>query len=273
MTLTSHLELLSNGDMDETEYRSHAAISHSLLKEFGKSPAHFRFAVDNPVAETEAMLRGTLIHCMALEPQELHARFVRATDCDRRTKAGKEQWAKLQEESVGKRLIPAGMWDLAERCVSSLERDIETAMWLDEARSGQIEKPLFWQRQSVDCKGRPDSVLDDGTVIDIKTTQNCYPAFFSAELFRRSYHTQGAFYRSGLLAAGGKWRSHVLVCVETEAPYAVAVFRLNIDVIGDADGKIAEWIDQYRRCRELDQWPGYGLTEVQTPRWAMVEAR
>jgi hypothetical protein len=51
------------------------------------------------------------------------------------------------------------------------------------------------------------------------------------------------------------------------------VFRLNIDVIGDADGKIAEWIDTYRRCRELDQWPGYGLTEVATPRWAMAEAR
>lgn len=259
--------------MDEKQYRSDPAISHSLLKEFGRSPAHFRYAADNPPDETEPMLRGTLIHCMALEPDELDKRFVRATDCDRRTKEGKAAWAKLQDDSVGKRLIPAGMWDLSQRCVAALERDIETSMWLTEARQGEIEVPLFWERQSVKCKGRPDSVLADGTVIDIKTTQKLSPSIFSAEIFRRSYHTQGAFYRSGLLASGGRsWRSHVLVCVETEAPYAVAVFRLNQIVIGDADAKITEWLNTYRECLGRDNWPGYGLVEVETPRWALAEA-
>jgi len=52
--------------MQEREYRSHPSISHSMLKEMAKSPAHFRYAADNPPEETEDMLRGTLIHAMAL---------------------------------------------------------------------------------------------------------------------------------------------------------------------------------------------------------------
>jgi len=249
-------------------------MSHSLLREFSKSPAHFRYAADNPTEETEAMLLGTLIHCMALEPAELAGRFVKAVDCDRRTKAGKEAWQDLQEQSKGKRLIPPGAWNLAERAVHSLERDVETAMWLHEARQGQIEKPLFWTRQSIGCKGRPDSVLDDGTVIDVKTTSKpLIPHLFVSEIFRRFYHTQAAFYRSGVLANGGNWRSHVLICVETLPPYAVGVFRINQEIAGDlADAKVSEWINAYRHCLERGEWPGYGLVEVAAPRWAVAEA-
>lgn len=260
--------------MDEREYRSHPAMSHSLLREFSKSPAHFRYAADNPTEETEAMLLGTLIHCMALEPAETDSRFVQAVDCDRRTKAGKEAWAELQKKAEGKRLIPPGVWRLAERAVLSLEQDVETAMWLHEARQGQIEKPLFWQRQSIGCKGKPDSVLADGTVVDVKTTSKpLIPHLFVSEIFRRYYHTQAAYYRSGVIANGIRWRSHVLVCVETLPPYAVGVFRIGSEIAGElADAKISEWINTYRRCLERNEWPGYGLTEVEPPRWLVAEA-
>ena len=244
-----------------------------MLKEMAKSPAHFRYAADNPPEETEDMLRGTLIHAMALEPQSLEERFIRAESIDRRTKAGKEAFAALQQSSEGKSVVPQSMWRTAERCVEALERDVETAMWLSEARGGSIEVPLFWSRQGVDCKGRPDSVLADGTVVDIKTTaMTLTPGLFVNEIFRRCYHTQAAFYRSGILANGGEWRSHVLVCVETKPPYAVAVFRMGPQVIGTSDAKISQWIDLYRACVDRNEWPGYGLVEVSTPKWAMEEA-
>lgn len=259
--------------MQETQYRSHPALSHSQLKEMSKSPAHFRYSVDNPPEETEDMLRGTLIHAMALEPSEVASRFVQSEPIDRRTKEGKAAWAKMQEETVGRTPIPSAMWALAERCVEAMERDVETSMWLNEARAGRIEVPLFWERQGVACKGRPDSVLADGTVVDIKTTAlPLTPGLFVNEIFRRCYHTQAAFYRSGLLANGGAWRSHVLIGVETKPPYAVGAFRMAFNVIGAADVKVAEWIEIYRACLATNEWPGYGLTEVATPRWALAEA-
>lgn len=260
------------GGMDEPEYRQHPAISYSLLKEMSRSPAHFLHAMRNPPEETEQMLRGTLIHCMALEPDKVAERFVKAVDCDRRTKAGKQAWADLEASAAGRRLIPAGMWDLAERCVEAMSRDAETSMWLFEAQQGHVERPLFWHRQGVDCKGRPDSVLVDGTVVDVKTTQCCHPPVFVPEIFRRNYHAQGAFYRSGVLSRGEPWRSHVLVCVETESPYAVAVFRLDQGTIEHADSRISEWLNLYRRCLEDGRWPGYGLVEVVPPAWAVGKA-
>lgn len=258
--------------MQEQEYRSAPGISHSLLREIAKSPSHFLHRRDNPVEETEAMLLGTLIHAMVLEPRQVELRYARAVDADRRTKAGKEAWAAQQAEIGTRRLIPAGTWDLACRVAEAVDRDAQSSLWIDEAREGAIERPLFWTRQGIACKGRPDSVLKDGTVLDIKTTRSAIPGFFRNELFRRYYHTQGAFYRSGVLADGGRWRAHVLVVVEVEPPYPVGVYRLKDEVIDDADEVVTRWINLYRDCESSGQWPGYGLVDVSTPNWALVEA-
>ena len=260
--------------MDEQAYRSADAVSHSLLKEFARSPAHFHHRLANPVKETEAMLLGTLIHTMVLEPEEVKSRFIRAEDCDRRTKVGKAKWAELnaEAEEKGLRLIQAGQYDHASRIADALDKDVTSSIYIDEARQGTIEKPLFWTREGVEVKGRPDSILEDGTILDVKTTQSCAPWHFQGEIFRRSYHTQGAFSRSGFLANGGsRWRAHVLVCVETEAPYTVGVFRLGEEVITNADKTISRWLERYRTCVERNEWPGYGQHSVTTPTWALAE--
>lgn len=258
--------------MLEAEYRSNPAVSHSLLREIGRSPAHFAHRRDNPVEETEAMLLGTVIHAMVLEPSQVALRFARAIDADRRTKDGKAAWAAQQAEIGDRRLIPGGTWDLACRVAEAVDRDAQSSMWIDDARIGAIERPLFWTRQGVPCKGRPDSVLRDGTVLDLKTTRNGIPGFFRNEIFRRSYNTQGAFYRSGVMADAGRWIAHVLVVVEVEAPYAVGVYRMRDDVIDEADAIVTGWLNLYRDCERTGIWPGYGLQDVSTPNWALVEA-
>lgn len=259
--------------MDEATYRADSAVSHSLLKEFSRSPVHFRYRNSTPVEETPQMLLGTVTHTMILEPDEVDARFVRAESCDRRTKAGKEKWAKLEQEAKDKRLIPAAVYDHARRMADAVDRDASSSMLLDEVRAGTIEKPLFWTRQGVACKGRPDAVTDDGTIVDIKTTKDASPKHFRNELFRRYYHTQGAFYRSGFLANGGqRWRAHILICVESETPHCVGVYRLGEETITHADSIISKWLNAYREATEHDRWDGYGFHEIDTPVWALAEA-
>ena len=260
--------------MDDSQYRAHPAVSYSGMKELAKSPAHFRYNQLHPVAENEAMLRGIIIHEMCLEPAEVPNRFIKGPTGNRTLKAVKEAWKEAEEKAQqdGLRIIPPAMWETAERCSESLESDVESSLWLDDARRGIIERPIFWKRQGIELKGKPDSVLLDGTVVDIKTTANCFPPVFEAEIFRRNYHCQGAFYRSGVQSLGERWSSHVLICVETEPPYAVAVFRLNEGVIDNADKVVTGWIDLYKQCLEFKRWPGYGLREVRTPAWAAQQA-
>ena len=227
-----------------------------------------RFRAETPLEETEQMLLGTLIHAMVLEPEEVPRRFVRAEDADRRTKVGKEAWAKLLEQAGDRRLIQSGTWDLAVRVTESVCTDLASFMLIEQCRSGMIEVPLFWESNGVSCKGRPDAVLSDGTIVDLKTTSDCDPKKYRNELFRRYYHTQAAFYRRGLMSNGGGWRSHIIVAVETTAPYAVGVYRLGSQVVDSADLKIREWLDVYRECVATDRWPGYGFHEIVTPHWA-----
>lgn len=53
--------------MTEQEYRAAPGISQSELKHILVSPAHYRWAKQNPLSTTEAILMGTLLHELVLE--------------------------------------------------------------------------------------------------------------------------------------------------------------------------------------------------------------
>lgn len=53
--------------LSEQEYRNHPAIAQSTLKLLSKSPAHARYAMDNPTAPSASMQIGTALHGLVLE--------------------------------------------------------------------------------------------------------------------------------------------------------------------------------------------------------------
>jgi len=66
-------------------------LSYSALKAYAKSPNHYLMYVGREFVETPAMVLGSALHCLVLEPQEWSKRYITAPKFDRRTKAGKEQ--------------------------------------------------------------------------------------------------------------------------------------------------------------------------------------
>ena len=98
----------NNGiELPNKEYRAKDGVSSTDLKRIAKSPAHFRYWKDNPQEDTPALLFGRAVHKYALEKDDFFSEFAVAPNVDRRTKAGKEEFALFEAECVGKDVITA----------------------------------------------------------------------------------------------------------------------------------------------------------------------
>ena len=72
------------------EYHSGEGVSKSDLDLLHTCPAKYRYRKDNPDDnETPAMLFGSMVHKLILEPEDFEREYAVAPECDRRTKAGK----------------------------------------------------------------------------------------------------------------------------------------------------------------------------------------
>ena len=94
--------------MSNKEYRKAKGVSSTDLKKMARSPAHFRYWKDNgDEMDTPSLLFGRSVHKYALEKDDFFTEFAVAPNVDRRTKAGKEEFALFEAECVGKDVITA----------------------------------------------------------------------------------------------------------------------------------------------------------------------
>jgi hypothetical protein len=90
------------------DYNAIPAVNWSTLKELRKSPLHYKYALDFSQKETPSLLLGRAVHAAILEPENwLGAFAVRPEGIDRRTKIGKEDFAKFEAENQGKTVLTA----------------------------------------------------------------------------------------------------------------------------------------------------------------------
>lgn len=66
---------------------------------------HFQYRKNHPLEQTTALLVGSAVHKMVLEPETFDSEFVIAPDINRRTKNGKEEYADFLKSAAGKSII------------------------------------------------------------------------------------------------------------------------------------------------------------------------
>ena len=251
-----------------TDYYSHPALSHSRLKVIEKSPSHFKYNLDAPSMASDALKLGSLVHAMVLEPHTVEGAFVRCEKIDRRTKAGKERWAELQESD--QTVIPADMWDTAESMSGAVMTCPAARDMVDEAIAmNSVEVEFFWDDNKYGCqrKAKIDGLIER-SIIDLKTTTDATRGF-SKSVMKYFYHTQGAYYRDAIRSHGGKQEDFRIIAVEQTPPYAVAIVRFDYAVLDWAKEKVDQWLETYRSCLSANSWPGFtGMTNFEIPSWA-----
>ena len=247
-----------------TNYDTIPAVRRSDLWELRKSPAHYLYKVTHPSEPTSALTFGTAAHKYILEQDEFWDEYVMAPEVDRRTKAGKAEWAEFME-SVGDRSVikPADLEVI--KAMDDAIRAHPTAAAL--LKTGRHEVPIEWTDPLTGepCKCRPDCLTEyggDKYIVDYKTTTSCENGHFERACRAYGYKLQAAMYSDGVFAETLEPHKFAFVAQEKNPPYAVRVYFCDQGFIDEGMELFHDLIELYHLCETAGQWPGYANEEL-----------
>ena len=256
--------------MTEQEYRQAEGVNKSTLWELRRSPAHYKYLLENPPEDTPAYKFGRAVHAAILTPAAYKRDFVIMPEgIDRRTKAGKEEYQAFVEASAGKEILSAEEAEKVRAIVTAFKKNREAVSLL---KGTKREKPLFWTDENgVLCKCRVDA-FKTGIMIDLKTATDAETDTFSREALRYGYDVQAAHYMDGyqhkISSVRPEW---YFIVIEKAEPYAVNILRADVGFIDHGIVLRQQLIEQLISCREKGSFPGYGMNDLYLPGWAANE--
>ena len=263
--------------MDNTDYHAHPAVSKSHLNQVARSPLHYWASFLDPNRQpretTPAMAIGTAVHTHVLELDQWDSRYAIAPESiDRRTKMGKAEWEVFTTAATGRTVLSRADAELVMRMGHAVYSHPAAAMLLKHL-PGKAETTHMWDDAAtgLQCKCRPDWLTDDGSlIIDLKTTEDASPAGFRKSIANWRYHVQAAWYLNGIeQATGTRPDQFIFICVEKKAPFAVAVYAADAEMIQIGNEAAARDLDVLATCKAAGAWPGYSdqIETINLPSW------
>ena len=183
---------------------------------------------------------------------------------NKRTKAGKEEWAAFEADNMGKTILTDEEHDTFCSMASAL---LDCRLLQEAKEDACIESSIYFDdiMTGLQLKVRPD-VWNHSIVVDLKTTNDASPRAFRNKVFAMGYHLQAAMISEALLSLGIEMEKFICVCVESKAPYATAVHILDDDIIEHGRKLLQSLLVDYQTCYELDRWPSYKINTISLSR-------
>ena len=246
--------------MTEKEYREHPGVNKSTLWELRKSPLHYKYALEHPQKDTPALKFGRAFHMAVLQPEEFKKTYAVAPDIDRRTKQGKEEWQAFLDFYEGREIITQDDYETIIGMRDAVLNDPDAHYLLFGC---QTEVPVFWTDEAtgIECKCKIDA-CKQGVVIDLKSCDNAETEAFKRAAKQYGYDAQCAHYLRGYRSKYGINAEWYFIAVEKKEPWAVNVIQVGDDFIDRGTWIIIDLMDKLKKCREQDQWPGYGKNKL-----------
>lgn len=270
-----HAELLgAHSDMPNDIYHGGIGVSSSVVKTMHKSPAHCYARHYDPERERDkspTLIFGSAYHALALEGQDAFDKeFVLAPDINKRTKAGKEEWAEFEKANEGKDIIKKDDFDIMCDMSEALDKTPMSAELIDVPAI--IEASYFGVDEKTDLlvKVRPDFYVEGEYILDLKTANDASMEGFSRSMANFGYFQSAAWYIDYLHdITGVKTPRFVLLVQEKEKPYIsqpYVIDDLAID-LGRRMNRAA--MTRLAACMARDEWPAYfdTIQEIELPRW------
>lgn len=264
----------AHADVPFKEYLSWDAVSKHDLDLVARSPAHYRAAKLTPQETTPAMAFGTAAHAWILEPETAAQQVAVMPKVDRRTKAGKEQWAEFEMMHPNKVHIDDEDARHLAAMASAVRHHKVACRLLDDRTATEIS--VLWQdpRTEIMCRCRPDLVAGN-IIVDLKTTFDASKAAFSHTMHKYRYQVQAAYYLDGCRAVGlvPDVSDFVFIAVEKKPPYGVAIYHLPVDDIDRGRFQYEKDLTHFAYAKRTNLWRGYSeaIDTIQLPYFARKE--
>ncbi len=250
------------------EYHLHPAVGSSSLKYMLRSPAHYHHNLRNRPGPTPAMLLGTAIHEAILEPNLFEANAVVMPKFEGKgSQALKEAWLLSNH---GKRILKPDDLEMIMGILAALNKNKLASQLLS---SGAAEESYFWQDEEtgIVCKCRPDYLRENHIILDVKSTIDASLDGFPTQMARLKYHLSAAMYLDGVTAVTGqKFDQFIILAIEKEPPYAMAVHLLDQGTIDAGRMLYKRCLQILKKCREQNSYPSYEekIFTAALPAWA-----
>ena len=241
-------------------------LHFSTLKWFGRSPAHYNYYRTHPSAPTSAMHLGSAIHNLILENGSAIVKFGGAS---RRGKAWDEFMSSAIANYADSIILTESEYETAEAATEAVLAHAGAGSLLH----GLKEQTFDWTQNGKVCRGTCDAV--NGNMVELKSTNDARPDFFSRTAMRLSYYAQLPWYMDGYNANRLLSRESAhsitlaplverafIVAVETSPPYVVQTFELTANAIDFGRRQYRLWMERLHVCEESGIWPGYVESDV-----------
>lgn len=262
-------------DCTNEEYHGGSGISKSHLDKIGsKSPMHYWHRYLNPDREpdepTPALVLGQAVHSIVLEPDTFEGAYAINPGIDRRSNAGKAEFAQFVAESAGKTIITD---DQAQACYQIRDAVHRHPLAKGLLSAGKAEQSFYAVDEETGelIKCRTDFLPDNGSmIVDVKSTDDASPSGFAKSSANYRYPVQTAWYQRVIKSYYGECPPHwVFLAFEKEPPYAIGVYFTQPEDVARA--AIAAQRDFMRivEHKRLDYWPDYGTEALplNMPTW------
>ncbi len=290
------------------KYHAAPGLSSSAVKTFVKqSPRHYQWRYGLEQAErreTDAMLLGTLVHCLVLEGDRFDSRYEPELNPEAypdalKTVPALKRYCEQNElattgikQELIQRIIAhdpdAPVWEhLLSRQRNSKKRIIKTAL-RDKAlrmrdgvlanddaaellKAGEPELSVWGTHEATGqrIKCRADWFRPDGICADLKTCGCSSPEAFAKDCAKFGYDLQAVHYTTTLNSAGLLCNLFAFIAVESEPPYLCQVYELDNRSIQLATRRYEKAMKDLEECKTFDQWPGYAepVSTLSLPAW------
>ena len=233
---------------------------------------------------SDAFIVGGAVHALVLEGRKaFEEEYVSPPEkIDRRTKAGKQQFAEWQKAAEGKIVLSSSQWDTVQGVVESLSNH---GMFIHLMRGGSYsrEQAMLFELHGVECKAKPDLYGEFGgqpCLIDIKTTANAHPSEFIRKSYEYGYATRLAFYLEGVIglpqwsdAKFEDWRCMLVACSK-DKPYVCSVYEYDTDYMALGRSQVHAIVRDLAVCHKTGKWESPWSSQIQTircPSWARLK--
>ncbi|TAK10607.1 MAG: hypothetical protein EPO32_14855 [Anaerolineae bacterium] len=225
-----------------------APLHFSQLKHINRSPAHYRYALDNLRDDTVSLRLGRAVHSALLGGDPI----VRWEGASRRGKAY-EAWRGIQDPNAII-LIDSEVYRI-EGMTEAIRKNRHAMPLLEGSR----ELNLSWTWLGRDCAGRIDVVGERALrTVELKTARSAEPGQFVRDALRFGYHAQLAWYNQGVIESGlGAPEESYVVAVESTPPYPVSVLRLTDRALDMGQRVLRVWMERLLTCEAVNHWPEY----------------
>lgn len=253
--------------MTEQEYRRAEGVNKSTLWNLMRSPAHYKYYLENQREDTAAYKFGRAVHAAILTPSAYKRDFaVIPADIDRRTKAGKEEYELFMRAHEGQELLSAEDAETVKEIVAAFKRNKDAVKLLSRTKR---EKPIFWTDDNgIKCKCRIDA-YKAGMILDLKTAADAETGNFSREALRYGYDVQAAHYLDAYQHTESAIRPEwYFIVIEKTEPYAINILKADIGFLDYGYIRRQELIEKLKACQDQKAYPDYGINELCLPAWA-----